>query len=330
MEAEAHPERDLFWQQLVIRLFRLGIQAGLHSQSATREDFCILLDIALFRELTERGETQPRMAVRLGCSPRLVRKLGGKSRKIQDVMDGSGTFLRVLSRLKQGPLSEAQLRRELHLETEFDVFSILLQLLYQEGIVEKRGQPALYHLTERWLKLESTGWEKPLSELEQTLVVSLSIIRCLTEGPKTKGKLRADLRLKSVEVSVLDTVLRSLIDHHFVEVHAEGPQNEQCYRLGDGTFSLLPDDRKARLRVGLLDMCDKLSLFLDYVLENQGQNWFGQRNWLFYARPQDLQDFGRAHRDFVFEQLKALEEKAHSTGDGVWATMAWVLSPLRK
>lgn len=330
MEAEAHLERDLFWQQLVIRLFRLGIQAGLHSQKATREDFSTLLDIALFRELSDRGETQPRMAVRLGSSPRLIRKLGGKSRKIQEVIGGSGTFLRVLSRLKQGPLTEAQLRREAHLEAEFDVFSVLLQLLYQEGIVEKRGQPALYQLTERWSKLEATGWEKPLSELEQTLVVSLSIIRCLTEGPKGEAKLRADLRLKAVEASVVTAVLKTLIAHQFVEVDAERPDREPCYRLGEGTFSLLPDDRKARLRVGLLDMCDKLSLFLDYVLENQGQDWFGQRNWLFYARPEDLQAFGRAHRDFVLGQLKMLEEKAHATGDGVWATMAWVLSPLKR
>lgn len=318
-----------FWQALVLRLLRVAVQVAAKADRANTSALHDLLDVAIYQELRSQGLSNNKMSLVLGCSTRLITKIAAKARTLDAESLQVGALKRVLDRLQQGPTSAEEIERLLPFVPEFDVFTLLVQLLESRRVITQRGSPPAYYLTPSWNDGDPARWQKVLEESEHIVCTALIILDELLLEPATTSQLGRSGALRDTSVDLVEAALALLSTSGMATVKTVGAHRSKQYALADGYHRLIPSDRDARFRVGLLDFVRKLSMFLDSVLHTHGAEFFGQRNLIFRISSADLARFTAEHGQQVTRKLQELEANSDGDPHARAAVFGWFLSFLR-
>lgn len=318
----------MFWQELLIQTLRLAGRVGVQLMRLSLSDMKDLLGVALCRELQERDFRTSDMCVAIGVSRTTVKKYLKMSRELGEQPLQPEALRMAVMRLQSGPVSLDQLRRRLPLGDEFDTAEVALQLLVTRGLAEAMVQEeaTLYRLTDAARRLDDPDWEEPLKEMSLRYVLGRDVVRLLfTESPLTQSQIQKKLKLRGEQADLLVSTLELLKDMGSLE-HPE--QFSRAWRLTNSHLMLIPSDDRSKVRVGLLDLLEKTGSFLETVLSREDHGPIGQRTFEFNARPEDMAEFLKAHREWVIDRLKPLEENARAKGDGKTYILMWAASPI--
>lgn len=316
-----------FWQAMVLRLLRLAVQVAYKSSFCVADDLEKLLHVAIYEELTAQGLSGNKMSLVLGCSPRKVRGFAQTSRLLHQEIGEASSLRRVLQALKTGPLSQRQLDRLIKQENEFDPRSLLLKILVSQGAIVITGTPPVYTLSPNWSEREAARWEEPLDHLEQVSDIALKIVHTLLTQPMTLDQLLELPSLRVISAPLVTEALDLLLREEFLACRSVGAHSTAKYSVTRKTLLLVPDDLSIRLRVGLLDLLDKLGMFLGVVLDRVPLPYFGQRNVLFTVRPEALKRFVDDHHTWTLARLAEMEKEAEGSEDKRLFLIAWMISP---
>lgn len=320
-----------FWQALTLRIFRLGVQVALTTGNLSASQLKMLLEVAMYRELLARGYTIHGMSVALNCAPRSVKTYAAHSRSLHEASPTRQPLHSILEALEAGPLTALQLEKSVPISHEFDFVRVALQLLMAHGLVIRlNGNPVYYALSPGVLIQKDKRWEEPLTRLEHVHALGLTLVRLLLHKPCTLEALSAAAPLKGVSQADVGDTLAFLEQLGLVERRKEGPGESTQFRLTSVPEPLIPGESAERTRVGLLDLLDKLGLFLETMLQGSDPLGIGQRAYLFSVRPDDLRAFIREHRNQARQKLEALEARAQTEGGGIPSLMAWIIAPLSR
>lgn len=321
--AEGQPS---YWQELLIQTLRLSGKVGVQLMRLSLSDMKDLLGVALCRELQDRGYRTSDMCVAVGVSRTTVKKYLRLSKQL-GTLDLQPEALRLaVIRLKDGPVTVHELRRRLPQGDEFDTAEVALSLLNGRGLVQRYGEgdTATWGLTAAAEDLDAPEWEAPLADLSHLYWLGRDVIRRLNATREVPlGQLRRDLRLSRGD-DILEKTLALLEELGYIELSQGRPPR---YRLATSYVRMIPAEERARRRVGLLDLVEKTGQFLETMLIRDEGVPLGQRSFEFRARPEDMRQFLKEHKEWVVERLTQLEQDADAGDGGRPHMMVWAISP---
>lgn len=330
MARQETENQPAFWQELLIQTLRLSGRVGVQLMRLSLSDMKDLLGVALCRELLDRGYRTADMCVAVGVSRTTIKKYLCLSRELGS-QDLQPEALRLaVGRLQDGPVSAAALRRRLPQGDEFDTAEVALTLLIQRGLVVKHGEgrAATYGLTDAAKTLDDPEWEAPLAELAQLYWHGRDVMRELSHGGEmAPAALRRELRIGRGQDDWLDRTLAFLLELGYVEVASQRPRR---YRVATRYVSFVPQEERARLRVGLMDLIEKTGQFVETIMVRDEIDLVGQRSFEFRALDADVEAFIEEHREWVVRRLEAMEAKAEEAGGGRNHMIVWAACPTRR
>lgn len=320
-----------FWQTIVLQILRLAVRVALKAGRCTASTLLHLLRVALFRELEAHGMSQAQMALVLGISPSAVKGWASASTKLNEPLPSSTSQESMLQgvtmRLRQGPALRSELAGCAPQGYEFDAVSVLLHLLEEKQFVQiKAGPRGSDDPTVEWVARSTVDWEHLPGELEVLHAVALRVLPELGGRAHTQTQLARLPSLAEVSPAELGRCLQFLEKVGLITFREVGRHRSRAYRLRGELVSMLGPDPAAQVRLGHVDLFDKLGLYLSGALESPGDPAVGQRSLIATLSAKQLAEFIPEHRTWVLERLKELGREAPEHGPR--AVILWAMAPV--
>ena len=318
-------EAPAFWQEILIRAFRLPIRLAFSVGRPSLKDLQNLMRTAAVSELSSQGLSTREIAVALDVSETWVIKLGHKAATIGGLVDEDAYFVRVLRRLRQGPATAAELAALMPLGATFHMDRVAVALLVREGMIEEVGPSRTFHLTPRFRHLSDRAWGAPTHRLERLHLQAIRILLVLlTREALGEAEIEAALEREGNRQGGVGEALALLRDQALIS--CDTTSDPPRFSLEGRHLKLIPTDHELRVRTGLLTMLDHLAIATTHILASEGRLPYGQRTLLFRATPRALERFIGDHHRWVMERLAPLDREGESSPEGRPSLMVWTLT----